>query len=425
MKFAFVRSAAWFVGGIVVVGAAAVTAQRQIDPAEKPPTMSKPTEFIPGEIQWPSPPLGNGPFNLLSAEHWKLRVSVVASGLSHPWGMAFLPDGAILITERPGRMRVVRNNRLDPNPVAGVPQVFSQGLSGLLDVALHPQFAQNRYVYFTYHKPAGEKSRVNAVARGTWDGTALTGTRDIFVAQGENGGSRLVFGRDGMLYVSVSGPGSGPTAVRAQDPNDHGGKILRLRDDGTVPPDNPFAGRAGHRPEIYSLGHRSVLSIAVNPENGELWAGEQGPNGGDEINVIQAGKNYGWPVVSDGRTYNGPRVSERPWQEGMEQPIVKWVPSIAVSGMLFYTGDKFPAWKRNVLVGGLREGEIPRTGQIHRIVFNNKWEELRREPLLRELHQRIRDVRQGPDGNVYALTDEDNGALLRIEPGETTSTATR
>jgi glucose/arabinose dehydrogenase len=216
--------------------------------------------------------------------------------------------------------------------------------------------------------------------------------------------------------MTIGGPGGGPTARRAQDPNDHAGKLLRLRDDGSVPADNPFVGRAGHKPEIYSIGHRNQLALAVNPETGAIWAGEQGPNGGDEINVIQAGRNYGWPVVSYGREYMGPRVSERPWQDGMEQPLVFWVPSIALSGMTFYTGDRFPSWKRNLFVGALRVGEVPRTGHLERIVFNEKWEEIRRESLLTELKQRIRDVRQGPDGLLYVLTEENEAALLRIEP---------
>jgi len=192
--------------------------------------------------------------------------------------------------------------------------------------------------------------------------------------------------------------------------------VLRLRDDGTVPPDNPFVGRAGYRPEIYTMGHRNTLGLIVHPVTGAVWNNENGPNGGDEINIILPGKNYGWPVASYGRWYEGPRVSEAPWREGLEQPIVFWVPSIAVSGMAVYTGDRFPAWKNNVFVGSMRMGEIPGTGHLERIVFNGQTEEIRREIMLMELRQRIRDVRQGPDGLLYLLTDEDPGALLRIEP---------
>ena len=387
----------------------------------------------PPPIAWAAPPLPDGPIMVESAvvAHRNLRL-VVTKGLSHPWSMAFLPDGNILITERPGCLRIVRNGVLDPKHVAGLPPISAQGLAGLLDIALHPQFAQNKFVYLTYHKPnpaftagapaqgsvpaqPGPPQRLATLARGVWDGNALTNVRELFSSDVTTEASRIVFGRDGMIYMSLGRSQEGANAP-SQDPSNYGGKLLRLRDDGTVPPDNPFVGRPGYKPEIFTMGHRNQLGLAVNPETGEVWASEQGPNGGDEINVIQAGRNYGWPVVSYGRSYPGPRVSERPWQEGMEQPVVVWVPSIALSGMTFYTGDRFPGWKRNVFVGGLRQGESPRTGQINRIEFNEKWEEVRREPMLRELGQRIRDVRQGPDGYLYVLTEENDAALIRIEP---------
>jgi glucose/arabinose dehydrogenase len=218
-----------------------------------------------------------------------------------------------------------------------------------------------------------------------------------------------------MIYMSV-GTGDPPGAARAQDPNDLAGKVLRLRDDGTVPPDNPFVGKPGYRSEIYTMGHRNVLGLAVHPVSGAIWECEAGPNGGDEINILQPGKNYGWPVVSFGRFYLGPRVTERPWQENMEPPVVFWVPAITPSGLAFYSGDKIPSWKNHVFVGGLREGEVPRTGHLERIDFNEKWEELHRESLLRELQQRIRDVSESPDGYLYVLTGENQGALIRIEP---------
>jgi glucose/arabinose dehydrogenase len=307
---------------------------------------------------------------------------------------------------------------LDPNPIAGVPQVRAQGLAGLMDLALHPNFSDNKLIYFTYHKPAADGTGTAGtitLGRGRWDGTALVEVRDIFSAIPGGNASRIVFGKDGMVYMTV-GVGDPPEARRAQDPNDLAGKVLRLRDDGTVPADNPFVNRAGYRPEIYTLGHRNALGLAVNPETGAIWECEDGPNGGDEVNVLQAGKNYGWPVVSFGRFYLGPRVTEKPWQEGMEQPLVFWVPAIAISGLTFYTGDKFPNWKNNVFVGGMREGEVPRSGHLERIDFNEKWEELHREGLLRGLQQRIRDVRQSPDGFLYVLTAENDGALMRIEP---------
>jgi len=377
---------------------------------------------IPPAIQWAAPPLPDGPIAIESAvpAHRNLRL-VVTKGLTHPWGMAFLPDGNILITERPGCLRIVRNGVLDPKLVAGLPPISPQGLSGLMDIALHPRFAENKFVYISYHKPFGDNGRVAALARGTWDGSALTNVKELFASDVTTEASRIVFGRDGMIYMSLGRSTEGANAP-SQDPNNYGGKLIRLRDDGTVPPDNPFVGKAGYKPEIYTLGHRNQLGLAVNPETGQIWASEQGPNGGDEVNIIQAGKNYGWPVISMGRSSPGPRVSDQPVRDGMEQPHIVWVPSIALSGMTFYTGDKFPGWKGNLFVGGLRQGEVPRTGQLQRVEFNSKWEEIRREPMLRELGQRIRDVRQGPDGYVYLLTEENDAALIRIEPAESGST---
>ena len=433
-------------GAICAAAVASVAAWGQTPPAAGGQTPPAPAgrgggAFAPPPIPWAAPPLPEGPISIQSAEpaHRDLRITVT-KGLSHPWAMAFLPDGSILVTERAGRLRVVRNGKLDPTPVAGVPTVAAAGLNGLMDIALHPRFAENRLVYLTYHKPipgaappaappagAGGRGRGAApaftlvLARGTWNGTALTDVRDIFNTGVNASASRIVFGRDGMIYMSSGNATEGADAP-PQDPNDLRGKVLRLREDGSAPPDNPFAGRPGHRPEVYSLGHRTQLGMAVNPETGEIWAAEQGPNGGDEINIIRAGRNYGWPIVSYGRSYMGTRVMEhptlkaRPMPTELVEPHVVWVPSIALSGLTFYTGDRFPAWKRNVFVGGLRQGEVPRTGQIQRIVFNEQWEELRREPMLRELGQRIRDVRQGPDGYLYVLTEEDEAALLRIEP---------
>ncbi len=379
------------------------------------------TPTAPPPILWPSPALPDGPIVLDTGIQRQIRL-IVTKGLNQPWSMAFLPDGGILITERPGRLRIVRNGVLDPKPIAGVPEVQARGLTGLMDLALHPRFSENKLIYFTYHKPTGDNTAQSGnnpgmitLARGRWDGTALADVHDLFSAiQGANA-SRIVFGKDGMLYMTV-GIGDPPAAARAQDPNDLAGKVLRLRDDGTVPPDNPFVGRSGYRPEIYTLGHRNALGLAVQPDTGAIWECEDGPNGGDEINILKPGKNYGWPVVSYGRFYLGPRVSENPWREGMEPPLVFWVPAIAISGMTFYTGDKFPNWKNNVFVGGMRQGEVPRSGHLERIDFNDKWEELHRESMLRELQNRIRDVRQGPDGFLYVLTAENDGALMRIEP---------
>jgi glucose/arabinose dehydrogenase len=322
----------------------------------------------------------------------------------------------MLIPERSGQLRIVRNGVLDPTPITGVPRVRTDGNGGLMDVAIHPKFAENRLVYLTYTKPVENGKGTPSLARGRLDGHALTDVRDLLVpdAYEGNGGlnGRVAFGRDGMVYFSTGGN----IGKVAQDPLSLRGKILRLRDDGTVPSDNPFVNRAGYRPEIYTLGHRNTLALIVHPQTGELWNNENGPNGGDEINIIKPGRNYGWPVVSFGRDYPGPRISEHPTQEGMESPLVAWLPQIAAAGMTVYTGDRFPAWKGNVFVGSMRVGGIAGTGHLERIVFNARTEELRRESMLNELRQRIREVRQGPDGLLYLLTDEDDGALLRIEP---------
>jgi glucose/arabinose dehydrogenase len=368
----------------------------------------------------PRSPIGNGPWTVDTAEQHKIKVSIVAGGLANPWSLAWLPSGDILITERPGRLRLLRKDGvLDPTPISGVPVVKAQRLSGLMDVVLHPRFAENRFVYLTYNKGRDDGMLATVLARGRLEGMALTDVKDLFVAEpwwdGAGGSaSRIVFGRDGMLYMTT-GSGGGANFGQGQEKNIHKGKILRLRDDGTVPPDNPFVKDPSFRPEIYTWGHRNSLALIVHPVTGELWNSENGPNGGDEVNVIKAGKNYGWPVVSLGRAYEGP------WQgrfekDGMEGPLVYWMPAVAASGMAFYTGDRFPAWKNNLFIGAMRVGEIPNTGHLQRVVFNDKTEEIRRESLLTELRQRIRDVRQGPDGLLYLLTDENPGALLKIEP---------
>ena len=359
------------------------------------------------------PPLPDKPVVYHTAEGQNIRVVVVTKGLSHPWGLAFLPDGGLLVTERGGKLRVIRNGVLDPTPVSGVPTVRSGGLNGLMDVVLHPRFAENKFVYLSYTKPVTDTTSTLALARARWDGSALTELTDLFVAgPGTGGASRIAFGLDGSLYMTTGGGG----ANGAQNPDSHAGKVLRLRDDGGVPPDNPFVGRAGYKPEVFTLGHRNSIGLAVHPATGAVWQNENGPNGGDEINVLRPGANYGWPIVSYGRTYPGPRQSEQPWKDGFEQPVVFWVPSIAISGMAFYTGNRLPKWKGDVFVGGLRTGEIPGTGHLERILFNEKMEELRCESLLTDLRQRIRDVRQGPDELLYLLTDADDGAVLRIEP---------
>ena len=373
--------------------------------------------------------LGAGPWDLPAGRGTRIHVSVVTKGLDHPWGIAFLPDGGMLVTERPGRLRQIKNGVLDPTPIGPMPQMLATGLGGLLDVSLHPRFAQNRLIYLTYSKPGpkGPGDATTAVLRAKWDGgSTLTDVKDILVADAYHGGtgspqglgpasgsygSRLAWDRAGFLYVSLGDRNYPPAS---QDPNSHIGKILRIRDDGSVPADNPFVSRPGYKPEIYSLGHRNPLGLAFHPVTGDLWSTEEGPQGGDELNKIEMGKNYGWPRVSLGRNYDGTRVGEGFSAPGLEEPVVFWVPAIAISGLSFYDGDKFPGWKGNALVGAMRNN----TGQhIQRVQFNAKGEPTGREIFLSELKQRIREVKPGPDGNIYAITDETFGAVLRIEPG--------
>jgi glucose/arabinose dehydrogenase len=347
-----------------------------------------------------------------------IRVVPIATGLSHPWSMAFLPNGDVLVTEREGSVRLVHDGQLDPTPIAGVPTVHAVRLSGLLDIALHPDFERNRFVYLTYTKNVRQEPLevATTLARGRLEGHALVDMQDIFRTEtwpGDGGSaSRITFGPDGYLYMTT-GASNGPFA---QEPDNVRGKILRLRDDGTPAPDNPFTGRDGYRPEILSLGHRNQLGLAFNPVTGDLWNSEMGPNGGDEINIILPARNYGWPLFSYGRTYEGPYVSNPPWREGIELPWAHWMPGISPSGLSFYTGDKyFASWNNSVFIGALRVGQIPGTGHLSRIEFDENGNERRRELLLTTLAQRIRDVRQGPDGYLYLLTDEDDGALLRLE----------
>ena len=371
----------------------------------------------------PAVPAPEGPVVLNTAEVPRIRVVPVATGLVHPWGMAFRANGDILITERDsGRLRVVSNGQLLDRDIPGVPEVVKGvGRAGLMDVAVHP--TDDRIVYLTYSKPIerdGQPGVTVALARGRLDGGNLTEVRDVFVAEGLDRGiaaSRLIWGPDGKLFMTVGGSYVfADTGSYAQDPGTHFGKLMRLNDDGTAPADNPFIGNTDYLPEIYSMGHRNQLGLAWHPETGDLWATENGPQGGDEANIIQSGANYGWPLASYSREYSGVRVTSTPWLAEFEDAEVLWWPSIAPSGLTFYTGEHFPAWQGNLFVGSMREGRMARTGHIERIVFNRRGEEIRREGILAELRQRIRDVRQGPDGYLYVLTDEDDGVLLRIEP---------
>lgn len=367
-----------------------------------------------------------------TAEQHRIRVVVVVKGLNHPFSVALLPTGDALVSERGGDLRLVHDvggvsgapARLDPKPVGGLPvlEPAYRG-SGLHDVVLHPQFDRNKWVYFTFNKPGTlpppdakppirYESRVSLM-RGTFSGTGLTRVEELFVAEsGTTSGSRIAFGKDGTVYMTTGAP----FGDQAQQLGSAYGKVLRLNESGKVPEDNPFAKRADARGEVFSLGHRDQLGLTVHPLTGAVLNAEHGPNGGDEVNLILPGRNYGWPKVTFGRGYDGARLVDSPVAEGVELPLIAWLPSIGPSGLTFYTGDRLAAWKGNLFVGSVRRGEVPRTGGLERVVVNDKLEELRRETLLIELHQRIRDVRQGPDGLLYVLTDEDDGALLRIEP---------
>jgi glucose/arabinose dehydrogenase len=353
------------------------------------------------------------------AADYEYRVVPVVDGLEHPWSIAFLPGGDMLVTERPGRLRIVRNGTLLSDSVPGVPRVLAEGQGGLLDVVLHPDFATNRLLYLSFSKPVddGEKA-TTAVVRGRFENDRLTNVREIFEAATRgNGhyGSRLAFDRDGFLFVTVGDrqvpPRGNLWAHPAQDRSNHHGKIVRLHDDGRVPTDNPFARMAGARPEIWTYGHRNPQGLVIHPETGDIWATEHGPQGGDELNLIVRGHNYGWPVIGYGVNYGtGSRIHESTEREGMDQPVHYWVPSIATSGLLLYTGDRFPAWKGNLFVGGLAGAQLARLTLDGRRVTNE-------ETLVKGLG-RIRDVRQGPDGYIYLAIDTDakSPGIVRLEP---------
>lgn len=370
----------------------------------------------------PANALGNGPWMFNTAErNTRIQVSIVTRGLSHPWSVAFLPDGSMLITERPGRLRLYRNGALEKESVA---DLSALNVDQLFDIALHPKFAENGWVYLTYIKkgrrPDGSNGywATTALARGKFDGSRVRDVKDIFVADAWeplNGGdaSRIVFAPDGTLFMSSSHRRN-PDAP--QDPKSDAGKILRLNDDGSIPTDNPFVGRAGYKPEIYSLGHRTVMGLVFKPGTNQLWETENGPQGGDEVNIIKPGLNYGWPLVTYGRDYDGKRMGV-PFRADMEPPELFWVPSVTTSGIAFYSGAKIPAWKGNLFVGSMTVGRLAGTGNLQRVAFNENGEQ-KRETLLSDLHQRIRDVREGPDGLLYLLTDENDGVVMKISPAQ-------
>lgn len=345
------------------------------------------------------------------------RVMPVVSGLDHPWSMAFLPDGGILITERPGNLRLLRTPGGLSKPLTGVPKVAARGQGGLLDVALSPNFATDRYVYLSYAESDGDKSGT-AVGRGRLadDASGLEDFKVIFrqepkLSSGLHFGSRLVFDGKGYLYIALGENNQRPTA---QDLDKLQGKVVRLKADGALPDDNPFVGKQGARPEIWSYGHRNPQGMALNPWTGELWENEHGPRGGDEVNVVQPGKNYGWPLATYGINYSGLKIPEAKGETlpGMEPPVYWWPKSPAISGMAFYNADRFPAWRNSLFIGALGNQNLIRLTVDGKNVVE-------KETLLDDRKRRIRDVRQGPDGYVYVLTDASPGELLRVAPAET------
>lgn len=362
--------------------------------------------------------LGAGPATaaIFSTEKGNISVDVIADGLARPWAIDFLPDRRMIVTERGGRMRLVTPDGKKSKPIKGVPDVVVGGQGGLLDVAVHPDFARNRLIYWSYSE-AGKGGSSTAVARAklSADDTSLDDVQVIFsqkpkVRSNLQFGSRLVFDGKGHLFVTLGDRSAATFRVQAQELDSHLGKIVRLMEDGSVPKDNPFVGRKGALPEIWSYGHRNPQAAAINPQTGALWAIEHGPRGGDEVNLPEPGKNYGWPIVSYGVEYSGKPVgSGKREMPGMENPIYQWTPVIAPSGMAFYTGDLFPAWKGNLFVGGLRAQALVRLELDGAKVTHE-------ERLLRELRLRIRDVAQGPDGALYVVTDESNGQIIRISP---------
>ena len=340
----------------------------------------------------------------------RVRLTTVARGLEHPWSVAFLPDGRMLVTERPGRLRLVEADGRVGAPIAGVPEVAAVGQGGLLDVILDPAFATNHTIYLSYAEP-GEGGAGTAVARARLGDTRLEELAVIFrqrpkVDGGSHFGSRLVFGRDGMLFVTL---GERNQRDEAQSLANHLGTIVRIAPDGTVPSDNPFVSRAGAMPEIWSYGHRNVQGAVLHPETGRLWTVEHGPRGGDEVNTPLPGRNYGWPVIGYGRHYTGARIGVGTEKAGMEQPVHYYDPSIATSGLAFYTGTAFPAWRGSLFVGGMTARLVSRLELDGTRV-------VREERVFGEYGRRIRDIRQGPDGSLYLLTDEADGELVRVEP---------
>lgn len=348
----------------------------------------------------------------VKTEAGNIQVKVIAEGLENVWGMAFLPDGSMLVNERAGRMRIITADGKLGQPLTGLPEIFAKGQGGLLDVVTAPDFATSKKIYFSYSEP-GKGGNSTAVSSATLNGNALENVTRVFSQQPKidstaHFGSRLVWAPDGTLFITLGDRYS--EKDKAQTLDNHQGKVVRINADGSVPQDNPFVKTPGALPEIWSYGHRNMQGAAINPLTKELWTGEHGPQGGDELNIDRAAKNYGWPVITYGENYGGGKIGEGTHKEGMEQPIYKWVPSIATAGFIFYTGDKFPQWKNNILLTSLREQTLVRL-----VLDGDKI--VKEERLLKDsVGQRLRSIVQGPDGLIYLASDEGKGKILQVSP---------
>jgi glucose/arabinose dehydrogenase len=399
------------IAAALAIGLAAVPQNGDAQDAQK----SAPAAQIPtgrqGRGGYPLPPL---PAVFETYQH-KVRVSIVAHGLDRPWSLLMLPNDDMLVSMRfSNQIRLIRDGVLDPKPVSGLPE-----MRRMFDIVLHPQFAQNNLVYFDYSKAGTDARTPLALARAVYRNGTLTNVQELYVSDPTSqGASRMAFAPDGTIYITVSGAGG--RIANGPDPRKLDtvyGKVIRLRDDGSVPPDNPFVGKAGARPEIYTLGHRDHFGIAPHPVTGQMFHVELGPYGGDKVNILKPGADYGWPDYSYGRN-NDSSPLPNPNVPGIEPALLVWLPGITPSGLLFYTGDKFPAWKNNLMVGSVVRGRVNGASGVERVVFNDKMWETRREMFLGELKQRIRDVRQGRDGLIYLLTEEVDGAVLKLEPAD-------
>jgi glucose/arabinose dehydrogenase len=418
----FVRSARWpsFAAPIIAVALLAALAPKPADGTQ--------------EVGIAPVTVGAGPYCFDTAEQHDIRVDILARGLAHAYSLAFLPSADALIVERGTRLRLIRNlssahPMLVDTPVAGAPEFTGDkhaspdDVLGIQDVAIHPDFSKNHLVYYTFNRPVGFNSvtkrlrTATVLARARLEGLQLVDSQELVVGEAvqDVGGSRILFGKGNLVYVSVGAISEGDINSAQRTDNIYG-KVLRVREDGSIPEDNPFAKVKGARGEIYSLGHRDPLGLTVDARSGSVIASEHGPQGGDKINRILPGRNYGWPRYTYGTDYAGSPLPTVPVGPHTEPPLIVWMPAIAPSGATFYDGDRIPAWKNNLLVASARRGEIDRTGALVRVVFNDKLQEIRQEALLESFHQRMRDVRQGPDGLLYVLTDEDDSALMRLSP---------